>query len=113
TLVFVAIFIFRGLYPAVGLGAVEALRRLVINTSIGFLSILTFTFALHTTAEFSRFSFMLCWMLALLLVPLGRGLTRIACVRLGVWGQPVVIVGDRVKAAELAAFLRSQPKIGL
>src|SRR6266545_2567098 len=42
--VFIAVFLWRQLYPAIGLGEVEELRRLLVNISLVFLAIAAFSF---------------------------------------------------------------------
>jgi hypothetical protein len=54
-LVFVAVFTVRDLYPAIGLSAVEQLRRLVNNTTLVFLAIAAFAFLDQTPPVYSRY----------------------------------------------------------
>jgi len=111
--VFVLVYWLRGLYPAIGLGAVEEFRRLTITTSFVFVTIAAFSFIDQTPPVYSRLVFALAWMLALALVPLGRAITRAVFARLRLWGEPVAVVGPQEKAWEVARALGRNPKIGL
>ena len=112
-LIFVAIFAARGLYPAIGLGPVEELRRLVINTTLVFLILTALTFLNQTPPIYSRFIYLITWIFALVFVPLNRFFVRSALTRLRVWGEPVAIIGQAEYAAQISALLRRSPGMGL
>lgn len=111
-LLFPFVFYFRGLYPAHGLGPVEEMRRLTINTSLVFVIFTVFTFFTQIPPVYSRFTFVLAWLLALGTVLLGRKVTRAICVRLYIWGEPVVILGPRNGVNELCSLLEKNPNAG-
>ncbi len=104
----------NGLYPGVGLSAVEEVRRLTLSTGLLFLIMVTLTFLLKTTAVYSRLVFGLAWAAASIMVPLVRSLVRRVCIRLNAWGEPVAIVGfpDR-KVIEVADFFARYPIKGI
>jgi Undecaprenyl-phosphate galactose phosphotransferase WbaP len=79
-----------GLYPDLGLHYVDELRKL-------FDSLATI---------YSRLALIYSWLFSILLVPLGRYLVVRLMIHLGLWGVPVVIIGDPVKALALAKHLR-------
>lgn len=60
----------------------------------------------------SRLWWALVWPLAMLCVPLGRGLARSLMRRVGVWQRPTLIVGNGPNAHEAVAALNSEPALG-
>ena len=60
----------------------------------------------------SRLWWALVWPLAMLCVPLGRGLARSLMRRAGVWQRPTLIVGNGPNAHEAVAALNSEPALG-
>ena len=113
-LLLVIVYANNGLYPGIGLSAVEELRRLSLSTSLLFLIVITLTFILKTSAVYSRLVLGLAWVAAIILIPLARNLVRRLCVRLNCWGEPVAIVGfpDR-KVIEVADFFIKYPTKGI
>ena len=112
SLLFVAFYALRGLYPGIGLGGVEELRLLTINTSLIFVVITASSFWLHTEQVYSRIVFLLIWFFSLGCLPAGRILIRTLLARHGLWGEPVVIIGPYHHAHQVAEELRSRPKMG-
>jgi Undecaprenyl-phosphate galactose phosphotransferase WbaP len=105
-------FAFRGLYPAIGIGPVEELRLLTINTSMVFIVIAASTFWLHSEYIYSRVIFLLSWGLSLASLPFGRIIVRALLGRLGLWGEPVAIIGPFNEACAVAEELHSYPGMG-
>jgi Undecaprenyl-phosphate galactose phosphotransferase WbaP len=60
----------------------------------------------------SRLWWALVWPLAMVCVPLGRGLARSLMRRAGVWQRPTLIVGNGPNAHEAVAALNSEPALG-
>jgi Undecaprenyl-phosphate galactose phosphotransferase WbaP len=104
-LLLLIIYAGNGLYPGIGLSAVEEVRRLSLSTGLVFLILITITFLLKTTAIYSRLVFGIAWIASTILIPIIRNLVRRLCVRFIGWGEPVAIVGfpDR-KVIEVADF---------
>ena len=113
-LLLLIIFSENGLYPGIGLSAVEEVRRLSLSTGVVFLIVITITFLLKTSAVYSRLVFGLAWVGATILIPLVRNLIRRMCIRFISWGEPVAIVGfpDR-KVIEVADFFTKFPNKGI
>jgi Undecaprenyl-phosphate galactose phosphotransferase WbaP len=111
-LIFLGIYWARGLYPAVGLGVVEELRRLTLYTSVIFLALASFSFLLKAPTIFSRLTFFLDWGLALVLVPLNRSFTRALLARADLWGESVAVIGPLQPALAIVEGLRCQRKNG-
>lgn len=105
---------YLGLYPGIGLSAVEEVRRLCLASSLLFLIIITLTFFLKTAEIYSRIVFIIAWLASFLLLPLTRNLIRRFCIRWKIWGEPVGVVGfpDRV-VKEVADFFVIFPQKGI
>lgn len=103
-----------GLYPGIGVSAVEEFRRLSVSNSLLFLIIFSITFLLKTADYYSRLLFLLAWMLTLFLMPIARNIMRWVSVKLKIWGEQVAVVGfpDR-RVAEVADFFVKFPHKGI
>lgn len=103
----------NGLYPGVGLNYVDELRKTVSSTSLTFLVILVITFLLKTTHYYSRLILIITWLLALAFIPIGHYLMRRLLIRLQLWGDPVVIIGNAQTVMPLAEHFKENPQLGL
>lgn len=83
----------RGLYPGYALHPAEEIRRLTVNTLIGFALVGAVIFVARGVPNLSRFILILACFFALILVPILRSLLRRIAVRLGIWGVPIVLLG--------------------
>lgn len=101
-----------GLYPGLGLGPVEVLRRLSYVTAFGFLVVAAFSFGLKLPAVYSRLTFGLSFVFSLLLVPIGRYVLWQATRRLTWWAEPVVIIGIGPSAARAIRGINETPHLG-
>ena len=79
--IIIIIYLLAGLYRH-GLGAVEELQRLTNATSVVFLSLAALSFWMNTSEIFSRGSFILAWLFALVLIPTSRNVLRAVAIRL-------------------------------
>jgi Undecaprenyl-phosphate galactose phosphotransferase WbaP len=111
-LLFIAGYARAGLYPGLGLGPVEVLRRLTYVTTFGFLVVAAFSFAFQLPHLYSRITFALAFVLSLLLVPIGRqSLFRIAR-GWRWWAEPVVIIGTGQAAARAIRGIKEARNLG-
>jgi len=69
-LLFPALYLAFGLYPALGLHSAMELQRLSKATTLGFLLLASGAFLSKSGPLYSRFSFLLAFILALFLVPI-------------------------------------------
>jgi Undecaprenyl-phosphate galactose phosphotransferase WbaP len=106
------VYAWRGLYPAIGIGEIEELRRLSITTTLIFLSLATFTFLTKSPPKYSRSIFILAWMLSLGIVPLGRNFVRVILSKFQLWGEPVAVIGEGEPVMKVANFLIRNLKVG-
>ncbi len=112
-IIFTLVYSIAGLYPAVGMGPVEELRLLTILTTLSFLGMGTLSFYLRNVEQFSRASFGLAWLFALILLPLNRHLFRKLFTALGFWGEPVVLIGYGQYGEQILNVLLKNPELGM
>ncbi|MBH1928435.1 undecaprenyl-phosphate galactose phosphotransferase WbaP [Serratia rubidaea] len=62
--------------------------------------------------QFSRYLWVLTWMLALLLVPLARAITKRFLNKFGLWKKQTVIIGTGKNASDAYAALQSEEVLG-
>jgi Undecaprenyl-phosphate galactose phosphotransferase WbaP len=109
---FIAGWAHAGLYPGLGLGPVESIRRLSIVTVFAFVLLATLSFALKLPHQYSRMTFFIAFLLALALVPTLRYLTLGIVGRRGWWREPVVLIGNGGFIRRTISTLRESPKLG-
>ena len=100
------------LYPAVGIGPVEELKRLTISTSFVMLTLITASFFLRVTTTFSRATLIIAWLLILIGNPVVRKVFRRMAIRLNFWGIPTMIVGDKKSVIRFQEYLSQYPLSG-
>jgi len=110
---FILIFELMALYPAIGIGPVEELKRLTVSASFLTFVFATLSFFLRTTTVFSRATLTIAWLLILISVPMSRKIFRRIAVKYGFWGIPIAIVGDQKSVIHLQDRLSLHPISGL
>lgn len=108
----VAMFAFEGLYPGIGLGAVEHIRRVFRGITLVYLMLTAAMFMVKDRWADSRGGFLLAWAFALALAPLGRWFCGFAFGRRAWWGVPVVILGAGDTARRVIKNLRQNRVLG-
>lgn len=109
---FVIMYLIMGLYPGLGIGPVEELRRLSIGSTLGMFMLMGLSFYLRSTNTWSRAVFGLTWIFLLFSAPLARKIFRRLAVRLGLWGLPVVVVGETSGVSSIYQNFRRNRLIG-
>lgn len=109
---FAFIYHLMALYPAVGIGPVEELKRLTISTSFVMLALITASFFLRVTTTFSRATLIIAWLLIMISCPLARKVFRRIAVRLNFWGIPTMIAGDKKSVIRFQEYLSRYPLSG-
>jgi Undecaprenyl-phosphate galactose phosphotransferase WbaP len=109
---FLAGYAQAGLYPGFGLGPVETLRRLSRVTGFGALVLAAITFAVKLPHLYSRVTFGIAILLALVAVPTGRWLVATAAGRWKSWHEPVVVIGDGARVEAAIRALRDFGRLG-
>jgi Undecaprenyl-phosphate galactose phosphotransferase WbaP len=111
-LLFLAGYSRAGLYPSLGLGPVQTLRRLSYVTMFGFLVVAAFSFAFKLPHVYSRGAFLLACILSLGLVPLGRLALFSLARRWQWWAEPVVIIGTGPRAVRTIRGIKRSGHLG-
>ena len=102
-----------GLYPGIGISPVEEIRRLTGVTSAMMVAITAILFLTQQGIDYSRLIFLLCWAFSLFIVPLNRLAARRLGLKLGVWGEPVALVGYGEQGKKVLSYLRRERLSGL
>jgi len=108
---FVIVFALENLYPGVGIGPVEMLRKMVRGSSVVYLMLTTGLFLAKGADLQSRGAFFTSWLLTIVMLPLCRALVHHFIARKSWFGIPVVILGCGAVASQLIEKLRSAPEL--
>ena len=112
-LLFLGSYAWNGLYPGVGMNPVEELRRISTSTSAVFLLVTAASFWVRVGASYSRIVIAIAWLLALAFVPAGRWVIRQIAIRMGVWGEPVAVIGYGPESRKIVLYLLRKLHLGL
>ena len=101
-----------GLYPGYGLDEAEQLRRQVyaLFSTLAITSV--FAVASQTGDSVSRLLLLGSFLGLLVAAPLGRHLAKLGLIRAGVWGKPVIVLGDHANGVRLVNLLRRERHLG-
>jgi Undecaprenyl-phosphate galactose phosphotransferase WbaP len=110
---FIIGYAFVGLYPGIGVNTIEELRRTTYASSIMMISLSVLLFLTQTGLSYSRLIFLFIWMFALVFVPVIRLIARKLGVRLGIWGEPVALIGVGSQGKHIYRYLQNNPIYGI
>lgn len=106
-------FAFENLYPGIGLGAVEHIRRVFRGITLVYLML---TAAMFMTKDRSwadtRGGFVLSWAFSIALAPSARWSCGRIFGRCAWWGMPVMVLGAGETARRIIRNLREHPVLG-
>lgn len=102
---------YADLYPAPGIGILEEGRRVVEIITIVQLAAICGLLAMG--ASTNRLQTFSAWAISMMLVPLGRSLTRSILSRRPWWGESVLLIGSGAALAELHDLLLHDSRLGL
>jgi Undecaprenyl-phosphate galactose phosphotransferase WbaP len=111
-LAFGGLYTLVGLYRSRGVNQVEELRQLIITTTMIFLSLFTFNTWMGDP-RFPAVFFAFCWTIAIILIPLSRTIVRRLGASIGIWGEPVVIIGNGKLGCKIIRYLQKNPGCGM
>lgn len=103
----------RGLYPGFGVDVIEELRSLTYSTTVVFAILGLMTFLVQDSLSYSRFAFLVSWILSLVFLPLGRAFIRKYFATKKWWGIPVIVIGAGKAGGRVIESLMEQRQIGL
>jgi Undecaprenyl-phosphate galactose phosphotransferase WbaP len=107
-----AAYAFSGLYPGVGMTAVEHMRRIVHATNMVYLMLTASMFVARDWWHLSRGGFALAWLLTLALVPMGRWIAGGVYGACWWWGVPVMVLGAGETAKRVVGNLKANHVLG-
>jgi Undecaprenyl-phosphate galactose phosphotransferase WbaP len=108
----VAAYWFSGLYPGVGMTAVEHMRRIVHATNLVYLLLAASMFEARIWGDLSRGGFALAWLLTLVFVPMGRWIAGGIFASCWWWGVPVMVLGAGETAERVVRNLMRNHVLG-
>ena len=107
-----AAFAYRGLYPGIGMTAVEVVRSISRKITLIYLLLIASMFLMKSWWASSRGGFVLSWLFSLALVPLARCLSGHFLSKCSWWGVPVLILGAGGTARKVIRNLRRNRVLG-
>lgn len=111
-LVFLSVFFSQGLYPALLLHPAEEMRRISHSVTAVLLVLVSATFLMKNGAEYSRYVFVITWVLGTPAVLLGRTIVRKFLSKTSWWAVPATVLGSGPAAQRLARSLAKR-QLGL
>ena len=102
----------NGLYPGFGMAAVHEMQKLLYVVSLASVFLGVFLFLQQLGEAYSRFIFILTWVLSMLFMMLGRFALRNRFSRFNWWGIPMVIVGSPDRAKPVINKLFQNRRLG-
>ncbi len=109
---FVVVYYLSRLY-AVPVSPAEEMRRVTLLTTALYFGLATVTFLTRGGEIYSRSIFLLALPTSILLVLLGRALTRVSLSRRSWWGAPVLLLGCGRNGRRLVRMILLNPEMGL
>lgn len=110
---FIIIFGAENLYPGVGVGPVELLRKLVRGVTIVYLMLTSVVFLTKGADYQSRGAFFTSWFLSLMFLPVARAFVHNLTANKPWFGVPVVILGTGHTAELLIDKLKQAPEMAM
>jgi len=108
--IFIVGYALFGLYPGLGIGGVEMLRRLTLVTLFCFVFLAAVTFALKLPHLYSRMTFAIVLVASLLALPWARYAALVLGRRWRWWSEPVVVIADPHEAERAITALDGSGK---
>ncbi len=112
-ILFTVVFGVFGLYPGTATNPIDEFKEVLRATSITYLIIISLTFFTRHAHYYSRLTFVLAWLITIVLVPASRGAMRAWCSRRPWWGINTVILGAGPTGQAMLEALEQRPALGL
>lgn len=108
----IAAFAFSGLYPGIGLTAVQHIRRCWGSISLVYLLLTAAMFVTKSSVADSRGAFLVSWAFSLVLAPMGRWFCSSLLSGRSWWGVPVLVIGAGNTGRAVIRNLRANEILG-
>jgi Undecaprenyl-phosphate galactose phosphotransferase WbaP len=111
-LICLLLFINSRLYPGVGINPAVEIKLVTQYTSMSFIMGMILFSVIQLGWRLNIFAFLAVGAASLLTVLLARWGTRIAAAQLGLWGEPVVMLGHAKQFTELSCYFCQRRRLG-
>lgn len=111
-IVFGSTYILIGHYRSINVNQVEELRHLSVTTTIIFMILFTFNL-LMSASIVPPLMLGLSWLFTIVMIPLARLIIRWIGTKLGIWGEPVVVIGNGSLSRKVVAYLLKNAHCGM
>lgn len=105
-------FMSSRLYPGMGLNPPEEMRLVAQFVSSSFLIGLVFFNVIQSGWRLNCLTLLPAWGFSLVIVLLSRWSVRILSVRLGLWGEPVVVFSRKERMGTIVRYFRERGRLG-
>jgi len=111
-IIFGSTYILAGHYRSSNVNRVEELRHMTITMTIIFLTLFAFN-ALMEDPKYPGAFLGFGWLFTVITVPLARTVVRWLWSKIGIWGEPVVVIGNGELSRKMVRFLMKNPHCGM
>ena len=109
---FAAMYFLSGHHQSRNVNPVEELRSLTVTTTIIFATLFAFN-TLLVESKYPAAVLAFGWLISVGAVPLARLAVRRLGSKFGIWGEPVVVIGNGLVSRKLVQFLLKNPYCGM
>lgn len=113
-ILFICLLLFMNsrLYPGVGINPAEEIKLVTQYTGTSFIIGIIYFGLTQANWSLNFFAFFMIAGVSIATVLLARWGTRILASRLGLWGEPVAILGRGLQVSELTCYFCRRPRLG-
>jgi Undecaprenyl-phosphate galactose phosphotransferase WbaP len=106
------LMVYSRLYPGSGINPADEIKLVVERTSIGLVLGFIILLFIHPTWEPDPWPLIVLWGVMPVAILLMRWSIRIQAGRWGIWGEPVVVVGNRERVTHLVKYFQQRRRLG-
>jgi Undecaprenyl-phosphate galactose phosphotransferase WbaP len=106
------LFIYSKLYPSVGINPAEEIKLVTQYVTTGFVGGWIILILTEVGWRQNLYAFPVLWVFSILSILLARWSVRILAVRLGLWGEPVVVIGQGQHVDQTIRYFAERKRLG-
>jgi Undecaprenyl-phosphate galactose phosphotransferase WbaP len=106
------LMLYSRLYPGSGINPADEIKLVVERTGIGLVIGYIILLFIHSAWEPDLWPLIVLWGVTPVAILLTRWSIRIQAGRWGIWGEPVVVVGNRERVAYLVEYFKLRRRLG-
>ena len=106
------LFMNSKLYPGLGVNPAEEIKLVTKYVTTGFVSGWIMVIWMQAGWAYTHFAFPILWGLCILSVLLFRWIVRIQAVKLGLWGEPVMVIGRGQHVNRTITYFAERKRLG-